>query len=726
MKKYALLLNVIFVFIIVNNCLANNHSESISKSLSDNQGSIIDENIVDKNEKMYFDEASVDDEMRRFLTNNMIYGSIIKGPGGSKYIIFENILYKKTSFIGNRWTKISNNIKTVSVDPYNFDILYSIFQNNRICKSLDGGENWRYIENGIPANVVLNSIIINPHNSEEVFVLTSNGLYKTNDAGFLWVPVIGDKLTLSLQMDFFTPSKYYLLINRNTIYNDLWMTSDAGKNWKYIGTNLPKILVQGTGRTANHTTISVNNFIFYSDEKEPFLLAFTPQGIYKTVNDGETWTEFNNGFDKSNFITSAYLSDGKIFLACAKNISDNIYEPFIYKLAVNEKNWEKINCKLESGIIHGIVKDIHQSGIYVHSSNKLAYIDDELNVIGLNYGVTPQSSIKAFNVSQNDGSTILYAFALNSDEIDVERWGLWQSVNGGKSWSNCNLGSCKGYGGGLNRIDISPFNPLEIWAFNSNIYCNYSSVSVDGGKLWYNIFGNESIFDFSFNFQNKNVYYYTKRIQGYESYGLFRYDGATGNSTLLSENAKSFIISRDNNKNIITGKLEISRDGGWTWNQIDKDRFKQLCVKYNIDNLTPRYYKGNQILLSNWIYLISSNDNGQTWQILNTFMGDIKSVYVNPKNPNQMIVITKFWNKESWRDEYSVVQTMDGVNWKEILSFKPPKDSKNHDYNDYFTGINMSHFPDKDIIYVYGESGLHYSDNNGESWSKIGSINEDN
>lgn len=111
---------------------------------------------------------------------------------------------------------------------------------------------------------------------------------------------------------------------------------------------------------------------------------------------------------------------------------------------------------------------------------------------------------------------------------------------------------------------------------------------------------------------------------------LHRYDQSTGGSTNLRECGDSFVIAKDNSKNIITSKLEISNDGGWTWNSVLENIKKTIEGKFSYyENyyahttiVTPVFYFENKIGVhlrdesdSSINIDVFSDDDGATWYV---------------------------------------------------------------------------------------------------------------
>ena len=90
----------------------------------------------------------------------------------------------------------------VVIDDKNPKIMYTATKNgqnkgfchkNSFCgvvmKSVDGGENWYKIMNGLDDRSEFYSIILYPHNHDVIFLGTNRGVYMSTDAGKKWTPI---------------------------------------------------------------------------------------------------------------------------------------------------------------------------------------------------------------------------------------------------------------------------------------------------------------------------------------------------------------------------------------------------------------------------------------------------------------------------------------------------------------------------------------------------------
>ncbi len=150
-----------------------------------------------------------------------------------------------------------------------------------VFKSTDGGVNWS--QTGLnPSNSPnrMNDIYIDPNNSNMLWVATSNGVYKTIDAGTTWTRTqIGNIRDLKVKPG-----------DTNTIYavtsSKFYKSTDAGDSFTEITAGLPI----SSGRLVIDVTPANPALVYLVSAKTDDLY----QGVYKSVDSGTTFTKQAN------------------------------------------------------------------------------------------------------------------------------------------------------------------------------------------------------------------------------------------------------------------------------------------------------------------------------------------------------------------------------------------------------------------------------------------------
>ena len=187
----------------------------------------------------------------------------------------------------------------LTIDPHDFNIIWIGTQNVRgIFKSVDGGRTWVKMDNGVIENegITFRGITIDPHASDIVYAaaeisswvwagegrngrefdMTQGVVYKTTDGGQNWAPI--------------------------------WR-GDSLARYVWVDPRDPNVLYVSTGIFDREAANSA------PDSRIP-----GGEGILKSTDGGETWTQVNNGLDNL-YVGSLFMhpQDPDILLAGTGN-----------------------------------------------------------------------------------------------------------------------------------------------------------------------------------------------------------------------------------------------------------------------------------------------------------------------------------------------------------------------------------------------------------------------
>ena len=669
-------------------------------------------NIAETKENLNM--LSIHPNISTLLSNNLL-----TDKDGNLLLLYKNGMYNKYTEAGDRWGRVTENIKSIAIDPNNEKIFYAINTRNLVQKSMDGGKNWLTINNGLPSSSLIN-IIVNPYNSQEVFVLTASGLYKTLDAGFTWNQTSLRELVWQVLIHPKDKTTFYARTQ-----GDLYISKDAGTTWTKIEESLPKRIVKRSGRTAVKAPVFIKNIAFQSYDKPNLIIITDEGGILKSEDSGASWKELNNGFDKDDGAYSIYTSNSEIYIGSYG---------CIYHLKDDSDRWEKVDfTKANDSEVKGIV-GIYMLGqgkglIIADDAGKLIHVDKDNNLIGLNYGVMPHSRI--LNLKSVPGQGKLYASISNNNFTDIDNYGLFYSINNGMTWEKSLIYSAYVI---RPRLYVSPHDDKEMWLFDSND-TTLVFISKDGGKTWHqpNNFTfailNSMFGCFAFDRKDPNVKYIC------DAGRLFRYDGRTGNKIDLKiKNVSSLVIAEDDPTKLLAN-FNLSTDGGWSWKDISSNLVtdkitSEWNIKYGgLKEFKPIYFNLNKIVLlvswgmyssGNHIVLMSSDDLGQSWKLVKDRTGSDVFLYTNPGNPNNI-----FWGFEDKSGEKKIIiisQSIDqGKAWKPFAVYTPQNDID-------LSELSMTIAKESEIeaIYIGTLDGLYKTKDQGKSWQLLGGINSTN
>ena len=177
-------------------------------------------------------------------------------------------------------------------------------------KSTDGGNNWKEIE-GFEKSERIASIVINPKNSNEIYVgvlgalwsdSDDRGIYKTTDGGKTW--------TKSLFIDASTGAADVIMDPKNPeiLYASMWQfrrtgwsfnsggpnsglykSTDSGKTWNKIHNGFPQGDLGRIGLALAPSDPSILYAVLETEQKDK-------NGLWKSTDSGKSWKHLNNDF----------------------------------------------------------------------------------------------------------------------------------------------------------------------------------------------------------------------------------------------------------------------------------------------------------------------------------------------------------------------------------------------------------------------------------------------
>ncbi len=196
---------------------------------------------------------------------------------------------------GTSWTALSDNlpqigVSGIAVDPNNSNVIYistgdcdgSDSYSIGVLKSIDGGVTWN--TTGLiftNTNTFSGDILINPSNVNMIFVATSNGIFRSLNAGASWTNVKTGNFSQGRIR--FKPN------DSNTVYavdkNRFFKSTNSGTTFATVTSGLPtsssRLLLDVT--PADATVV----YILSANVSGGF------QGVYKSVNGGDAFTATN-------------------------------------------------------------------------------------------------------------------------------------------------------------------------------------------------------------------------------------------------------------------------------------------------------------------------------------------------------------------------------------------------------------------------------------------------
>jgi photosystem II stability/assembly factor-like uncharacterized protein len=425
-------------------------------------------------------------------------------------------------------------------------------------KSVDAGETWKKIENGIPKEKGKMAIAVSPANSNWVYSLIESdskeekgGLFLSKNGGDSWSRITNDHRLLQrawyyieLALDPNNENVVYVLsastyksVNggvdweeidtHHGDYHDLWInpnnsknmlisndggseiTFDGGKKWSRID-NMP------TGQFYRVITDNLFPYNIYGGQQDNSSVKIASIGIGAGGIGEKNWTASAGGesafiaFDPDNpdkTVGGSYLGSIELLDTKSKQSTKIMIEPNLYLgLAARDMkylfNWNA-----------PIIKSIHETNTYYHGAQFLLRTRDE----GVSWDIVSPDLTRNQDHKQGKGGgpytveavgaenygTLSYVIESNH-EAGVIYTGsddgfVHITKNNGESWQNITPKGLKETL--INAIEISPHNPATVYIaatrykFNDHTPSIYKSTNY--GKTWKNISDGIQMGDFT-------------------------------------------------------------------------------------------------------------------------------------------------------------------------------------------------------------------------------------
>jgi photosystem II stability/assembly factor-like uncharacterized protein len=209
--------------------------------------------------------------------------------------------------------------------------------------SENGGKSWRPIEVGGTHEEVF-ALAQKRSNPDTLFAGRGDGLWRSDDGGASWISLpYSGSVPVSIALAESQPNTLYLGTARSGVYKSV----DGGYHWTEAARGLPEARAGGSPEEIHTLAIdpSDGNILYASVPK---------RGIYRSVDGGASWHEFNRGLATAIARAVAPLKiaanpdDPKgLFLVSRERIHSHLIVTRLYTLAEDQR-WLPVEVKLPS------------------------------------------------------------------------------------------------------------------------------------------------------------------------------------------------------------------------------------------------------------------------------------------------------------------------------------------------------------------------------------------
>ncbi len=435
---------------------------------------------------------------------NIVFAAVLGHPYGPNT---QRGVFKTTDG-GKTWIKVlyideNTGAIQVAIDPENANIVYADMYAGRLApwengewhgtnsglyKSVDGGNTWKQLKNGLPDatkdGLTRIGFCIAPSMHNRLYAVVScneqtGGIYRCDDAGENWVKMNADKRLWDRGTDFaevkVDPKNADIVYDANVV---VWKSTDGGKTWDGF---------KGAPGGDDYHRLWIN------PQNTDILLCANDQGGIVTVNGGNTWSSWYNQPTAQLYHVSA----------------DNAFPYNVYS-GQQESGSVGISSRGNDGAI--TVRDWHSVSAEEYGYVVADPLDPNI-IYGGKISKYDKRTGQAQNISPDITHSGKYRFIrtapivfspIDNKTLFYAGNVLFKTRDGGKSWKTIspdltrqtydiaesigiyrnNEMSTMPQRGVIYTIALSPLDSNLIWVGTDD---GYIHVTHDGGKNWQNV-----------------------------------------------------------------------------------------------------------------------------------------------------------------------------------------------------------------------------------------------
>jgi photosystem II stability/assembly factor-like uncharacterized protein len=626
----------------------------------------------------------------------------------------------------------------VRIHPADPNIVYVTDAWAGIHKSTDRGQTWQPLNEGITSRtgpsgdaVPIFCVTIDPSHPDILWAGTieANGVYRSEDGGAHW------ELRINGISDF--PSDHIVTFrsfaispaDSNTVfaamevsrpgtdkvYGQVYRTTDAGRYWRKVlqAGNLfrrveinpqdPRIIYAGTGI-----------FDRWGERHE---------GIFKSTDGGETWTQVNSGLAN---LTAPYLAmdpvDPKVLYAATGGEPAFGGDPDggVFKTVNGGQSWERLLRVPGWGVFGAVeVAPSNPQVVYAAREPEVFRSDDGgrtwqdlgFNAPGYRMGIPIGLAVDPTDPD------IVY---LNSYE-----GGVYRSDDGGRTWVSANVGYT---GATVSDLAVNPHDPQHLYVSGLNGVFK----SLDGGATYLGMNPQDTTFEFARSItadpQDWTVLYgantWSGRVFGSSDGGkswsklgdldltitTLREDHSVGITAIVVSPQDpetiyvATVVGRENDP----GELEQqpglgvykSTDGGRSWQAASNNLpSKQVFTLIMDAGNPPVLYAGTLGGVAR------TADGGQRWEVLNTGLPvkEVRALTIDPNNPQVLYAGTG--NAGAFKS------TNGGRSWQRVGAGVGAQAN--------VRSIAVHPLDSRRVFAADWHTGVYYSEDGGQTWTRL-------
>jgi photosystem II stability/assembly factor-like uncharacterized protein len=209
-------------------------------------------------------------------------------------------------------------------------------------KSIDGGESWFEINNGLKTSFInINAVAVHPQNPDIVYMGTwRDGIFKTTDGGNNWQRVNNGLVSIdvrSIAIDFQNPDTLYAGLAEGV---GIFKSTNGGELWSAVNNGIslvcpPNLLPAGRGLAginwknkvikkamgADYYMIpwtSIWSIVIDPTDSQTVYAGDHQSGVYVSSDGGQNWHPINEGLSTKAVTDLDISADGKVVYAATE------------------------------------------------------------------------------------------------------------------------------------------------------------------------------------------------------------------------------------------------------------------------------------------------------------------------------------------------------------------------------------------------------------------------
>ena len=445
-----------------------------------------------------------------------------------------------------------------------------------IYKSTNAGLNWFKISNASQTGTYTGKIVIDPINTNNIYVAGSSGIFKSTNAGVNWTSVLGGNYS-SLIINKTDPSILYS--STGSGQSLIYKSTNSGTNWTLVSS------ISAGRRTQLAISPDNPDYLYASIASSSGAL----NGLYRTTNGGDNWTLQNSS---TNYMSTQGWYDNAV-TAVPGDVNSvivaglDVYVSTDGGVTLTKKsNWSTGNpLNFSHADVHYLTYNgtilycCSDGGVYISGDNANTWNDLNQNISTLQYqsaDYDPTDIQKLYGGTQDNNKQT--------------------STNSGLVWIQRTTGD-----GGYTVVDPENTNYVYGQYVNGSIQrsgnygVSFSNITPSGssGGLFYNPYEMAPGDHNTVVFGRANVWK-TTSIQSASTASGWTQIGATG---IFNGNISAIGISKNNIDKIYigtsNGKIFVTTDNGANWSaQIGFPYVSDLWVDFNDDDICYATFGG--------------------------------------------------------------------------------------------------------------------------------------